>query len=146
MKQDDRTHYAVIHPDDPDRRVYWVVNAKGTFKPWPPRITLARHYDPDNSIWKQILVDHDRDRHTASLEFWGKANGWATDCMDIVTADPQFAAEAFAAWSIRCWACARSLTDATSKARGIGPECQAGVPNNVIDRLFVPAVARAVRA
>jgi hypothetical protein len=46
-----------------------------------------------------------------------------SEVVALILADPQTARETFARESVCCWHCGRKLTDAVSRARGTGPDC-----------------------
>lgn len=142
-KTDNPQYYAIPDPLDPGKVSYWYRPAKGRDEgrivSWPPR----------RSRWGSLAhrdVPHDkktdRDGYSAFVRAYflkvHAAHGLAVKAID---ANPGTAAARFAAFTVRCCHCGKTLTDERSKVYGIGPECRTGVDP---DRLA--AAMEAVRA
>ena len=130
-------YYAVHDPDQADVMTYWRV-AGGALSPWPAKAW----YGPP----RPLKADAPKDREQLRV-FVSEFNALALDhrrrTMDALHADPIRARSCFARMAVRCCCCGRRLTDDTSKVYGIGPECRAGIPADLLAQYLTPQVGRA---
>jgi hypothetical protein len=84
-------------------------------------VKFYRVRSPQAGKWAgKVFVDAQ-----ASDEFWPvRAANLLTKVLDGILADPEAAGKLYATELGRCCRCRRTLTDETSRAYGIGPECR----------------------
>ena len=126
-------YFAVPDPSDPTTMTYWVRKTaprERSFGPWPTKA----HYGPR---LKRSDIPPDVEDRRAFVRSWYRTNfdPWFTRVQEAITDDPGGCRARFAVFATRCVSCGRALTDPRSKVLGIGPECRAGVPDDVIDHL-----------
>lgn len=110
-------YYATPDPDQPEQLTLWHVTDTA-WKSWPPKArygpVLLRKDVPKDYAGRVAAIR----AHHAVLTVWN------TRVIDTITADPAKAAAAFAAHSVRCHCCGRTLTDPRSQLLGVGPDCR----------------------
>lgn len=111
------TYLAVPDPADPQRITYWRRTDRGLAE-WPrgarygPRLTRA---DLPAGLTPV------QQREYASAWYQEQARPWHDAIIRALDADPAGCAARFAALTVRCYWCARKLTDPTSKGLGRRP-------------------------
>lgn len=138
---DEPKYFAVPDPDTGDM-TYWFRDKRGKLQPWPQKPRPAR-YGP--ILWKKPGAGH---THVTPEGMKGEErNAWVINWFDTVqrpwkarieaaiASDPEAAQARFAQFASRCCVCGKGLTDATSKVYGIGPECRAGWPPEILEEL-----------
>ncbi|ASU83558.1 hypothetical protein CDO52_12850 [Nocardiopsis gilva YIM 90087] len=121
-------------PHDPGQITYWRRDDRGRLNPWPAKARYgpalyrsqvpAGLTGPDRRAWAQDW--HRTHRHP-----------WDAAIRSAIDADPDACRARFAAFTTRCCSCGRALSDPESKTVGVGPECRAGVPADMLGRLAV---------
>lgn len=130
-------YYALLDPDSPGTMTYWrAVN--GLIGMWPAKAW----YGPSKLLKRDAPAD--RDERLA----WGRAwfdhhQAWLRAVRVAIEGAPDVCRARFAAFTIRCCDCGRSLTDAKSKTLGVGPECRRGYDEAWLAALLTPAIAEA---
>jgi hypothetical protein len=83
------------------------------------------------------------ERQVVLLAWGGRRLAYLKRVAAAIAADVPAAGRRFAELHTRCCVCGRTLRDATSKTYGIGPDCRAGIPAEVLARYLTPQVGRA---
>lgn len=139
-RKEDR-YFAVPDPDDQAVMTYWREHEDRygirRFSPWPDKA----HYGP--VLWKRDLPRDPKAKRAMREAHWARSREWRTKVRALVDADRFTAGKRFADWQVRCCFCGRALTEEHSKVYGVGPECRAGIPAEVLARYATPVVARA---
>ncbi len=135
-------YYAVPDPRaGVEEMTYWrrgEKRGKPDFTAWPAK---AR-YGPRLSSWDEVPYE----QGTKEAEYYLRAffkvlsEPYRRAIVEAIAADPAAAAQRFAQWAVRCCICGRKLTHEASKVVGIGPECEKGVPKEVLANHFRPQV------
>ncbi|MET9321926.1 DUF6011 domain-containing protein [Streptomyces sp. NPDC003038] len=133
-------YYAIPDPDDADVMTYWRrtrTARTNALKPWPTRAW----YGP--KVPRRSEVPMDRLARAEFVAAWSTSRrAYLDQVVAVIAADPVAAGRRFADFGIRCCQCGRPLSDDTSKAYGIGPECRSGIPADVLARYLTPQVGR----
>lgn len=111
-------YYAVPDPEKPDHVTTWRIHPDGELSPWP------RNARPWPVLYRRDVPRDPEGREQARAAHRQHVTAWVRAVEERLEADPPGAAALFADTTVRCSACARALTDDTSKALGIGPECR----------------------
>jgi Family of unknown function (DUF6011) len=124
-------YFAVPDPDDAERMTYWRLGPRGLAS-WPPN---AR-YGP-TLLRRDVPRDLRGDAKREWVHTWFQSTRfmWTARVFEAINVDQHAAAARFAVWQMRCLCCGRALTDPASKTYGIGPECRAGLPVEVLVQL-----------
>ncbi|MFF4292176.1 DUF6011 domain-containing protein [Streptomyces vinaceus] len=134
-------YYAIPDPTDPQTITYWrriLTSKRNALKAWPAKAW----YGPP--IPRRSEVPEDRAERDAFVAAWSESRrAYIAQVVAAIAADPYAAGRRFSDFSTRCCSCARKLRDELSKSVGIGPECRAGIPAEVLARYGTPAVGRA---
>lgn len=137
-------YFAVPDPDDPAVMTYWRRNARGELAPHPLRAAygpmLYRRGDHDHVVPHTLRGQARRNW----VAYWCRTvrHHWLARVESAIADDESAAARRFATFCTRCCICGRTLTEESSRAYGIGPECRAGPSDEVLARL-ADAVSRA---
>jgi len=119
-------YFAVPDPLKPGALSLWRVRSNGpidrssSIEPWPASAKKTWGIVRRADVPADVLND------SGALNKWldeVETNALQTVAATI-NADPEAAAQAFAKRAVRCFCCARPLTDAQSKAHGLGPDCR----------------------
>jgi hypothetical protein len=128
-------YFAVPDPLDPDKLCYWYRHKRGRhagqLSPWPPRRNRWGRL-----TWAEVNAQPERDREDYQVAHWAKVRAARQQIQQAIADDPDLAA---ARWSLAhssCCFCGKALTDQRSKAYGIGPDCRAGAPPEVLAELI----------
>lgn len=109
-------YFAVVDPSDRGRIVYFRLSNRGLLS-WPPEAKCGPPStdDPLADIAARLA--------------------WNSRVLASIAAAPLVAAARFSVHKVRCLCCSRPLRDPMSTTYGIGPECRAGFPIDVLAAL-----------
>lgn len=129
-------YFAVADPDDPGRITYWRRSANGQLAQWPAKAcygpALYRKPGPGHQHVIPAGLDGE-DRRQWMLRWIEDVSApWYRWVHGAIEADPVTAAARFATLKCACIICGRSLSDAASRAYGVGPECRGSWPDALL--------------
>lgn len=123
-------YYAIPDPMTPGTMTYWRI-AGNRAVPWPPRVKYGPRF-----LRADAPPKDDKDAYAAHFRRCREQLGvWMWAVRVALTVEADTARARFAALTTRCCICGRTLTDHATKVAGIGPECRAGVPDDVLDAI-----------
>jgi hypothetical protein len=132
-------YFAVPDPDTGDM-TYWYTDHRGRLSAWPSKLRNDA-YGP--TLWtkpgpnrEHIVPDGLTERERGEwIKNWFETvrQPWMAKIRAAIDADRDACLARFAAFASRCCCCGKTLTDAASKAYGIGPDCRAGLPPEVLE-------------
>lgn len=130
-------YYAIPDPDDAGTMTYW--RARGDrLTAWP----RDAWYGPAALLKADAPADIQATREWHQ-EWLDRRGEWFDRLRKALHTDPATAQRRFAEFWVRCFICARPLTDDTSKTLGIGPDCRRGLDPAALAAINTPVIARA---
>jgi len=132
--------FAVPDPLRPGAMSYWSRTKNGETVPWPKRHNRWDHaVIPASEVPSEGFADwwaQERFREEYAARHADRVRAALDTVNAAIDADPFGAATSFALHFTVCFCCGKTLTDAQSKAYGVGPECIRNFTDNERARLI----------